>query len=126
MTFLKKLYSILKFKCPRCHEGDFLEGKVYQFSKMGKVKKKCSHCNLKYEIETGFFYGAMYVSYALGVALGISVWVLQLLFLPDASPMTLFLAIVLSVILFYPLLYSLSKIIWINFFVSYKKSNTSK
>lgn len=126
MAFLNKLYNILKFRCPRCHKGDFFEGRIYQLSKMGKVKKSCSKCDLKYEMETGFFYGAMYVSYALGVALGVSVWVLQLLFVPDASPIALFLAIVLSVILFYPLVYALSKIIWINFFVNYENSNNQK
>lgn len=30
--------------------------------------EKCDHCNQKYEIEPGFFYGSMYVSYALAIA----------------------------------------------------------
>ncbi len=123
---LKKLYSIFNFKCPKCHQGDFFQGNIYKLSKMGRVQKNCSHCNLKYERETGFYYGAMYVSYGLGVALGVSVWILQLLFFPDASALQLFLSIVFAVILLYPLLYSFSKIIWINLFVNYENLENQK
>ena len=37
----------------------------------------CINCNLKYEIEPGFWYGAMYVSYALTVFLAILVWLIM-------------------------------------------------
>lgn len=35
------------------------------------MPKHCSKCNLRYEIEPGFFYGAMYISYAFSVAITI-------------------------------------------------------
>ena len=32
------------------------------------MNEHCSHCRFKFEIEPGYFYAAMYVSYALNVA----------------------------------------------------------
>ena len=46
------------------------------FFNKGLNHKNCSHCNLKYEIEPGFFYGAMYVSYALAIGLGCFLFIL--------------------------------------------------
>lgn len=69
-----KLYSIVKLKCPHCHEGQFLESHPYDFKKLGDVRSECEVCHIQYEREPGFYYGAMYVSYALGVALFVTVW----------------------------------------------------
>ena len=64
-----KLNSILKGKCPQCHQGDFF---THNFTlhpaKIIQIHKNCNHCNLKYMLEPSFFYGAMYVNYALTVA----------------------------------------------------------
>ena len=117
-----KLYSILRMKCPRCHEGDFYKGHPYKYSTMGRVHDKCSNCNLKYNIEPSFYHGSYYVVYALGVALFVAVWTLKMMFFPEAGPGALLIAIFISLILFSPLFYALSKIIWINFFIKYDKS----
>lgn len=119
-----KLYSILFLKCPKCHKGDFFEGHPYNLSKMGQVKERCPKCNVKYSLETGFYQGSYYVVYALGVALFVSIWVLKLIFFPEAGPGSLILTIFISLILVSPLLYALSKIIWANLFFKYKKEHT--
>ena len=64
-----KLYSIFKMRCPRCQEGEFFISHAYDLKNAGTIHEHCSECNLKYSREPGFFYGAMYVAYALGVAL---------------------------------------------------------
>ena len=65
----QKLYSILKFKCPHCHEGEFFEDRnPYNLSSMSKTFERCPKCDRKFSMEPGFYYGAMYVSYAIGVA----------------------------------------------------------
>ena len=114
-----KSYSILRLKCPRCNEGAFYKGHPYSYSGMGRVKENCSECNLKYNIEPSFFHGSYYVSYALGVALFIAVWVLQLIFFPNVGPGTLLISILVALLVFSPIIYALSKIIWINIFVKY-------
>ncbi len=116
-----KLYSILRMKCPRCHKGSFFKSHPYDFSKMGEVKEECSECKLRYSLEPSFYQGSYYVAYALGVALFITVWVLKLVFFPNLGPGGLLITILVSLFLFSPILYALSKIIWINFFIKYKK-----
>ena len=116
-----KLYSILRMKCPRCHQGKFFKSHPYNLSKMGEVKEQCIECNLRYSLEPSFYQGSYYVAYALGVAMFITVWVLKLLFFPTLGPGGLLISILVSLLLFTPLLYSLSKIIWINFFIKYKR-----
>jgi hypothetical protein len=41
-------------------------GGTYSFWS-NKIHDHCPHCNLHFEIEPGYFYAAMYVSYALNV-----------------------------------------------------------
>ena len=54
-----KLCSILKSKCPQCHEGAFLERKIYDFSAFTKVRKTCPNCQLNYHVEPSFYYGPL-------------------------------------------------------------------
>ncbi len=121
-----KLYSIFKMKCPRCHEGDFYKGHPYKFSTMGEVKEKCDTCGLKYSLEPSFYHGSYYVTYALGVALFVAIWVLKALLFPEVGPGALLITMLIVLIVLSPLLYALSKIIWINFFVKYEKERLKK
>lgn len=115
----KKAYSIFKGKCPRCHEGDFFEFPFsYNPSKITKLHKTCSTCNLKYMIEPSFFYGAMYVNYAITVALSVAVFVISKLIL-DLSLLQSFAAIFVALILTAPINLRLSRILWINMFIKY-------
>jgi uncharacterized protein (DUF983 family) len=121
-----KLYSTIRMKCPRCHEGEFYKGHPYKYSTMGRVKDHCSNCGLKYNIEPSFYHGSYYVVYALGVALFVAVWVLKLLFFPEVGPGVLLATILVSLVALSPLFYALSKIIWINFFIKYDQSILDK
>ncbi len=114
-----KLYSIFNFKCPRCHQGDVFESKnPYNLSKMFDMHEHCSHCGLRYMIEPAFFYGAMYVSYALTVAIGVATFVLiHLFFDPGVWEVIGTLAAVL--VLGSPMVLRLSRIIWMNTFIKY-------
>ncbi|MCY4780962.1 DUF983 domain-containing protein [Sphingobacterium sp. UT-1RO-CII-1] len=63
----KEFKSAVDGKCPRCRIGDMFEGPLFTF-KSRKMRTHCPHCNLKFEKEPGYFYVAMYVSYAFVVA----------------------------------------------------------
>ena len=106
-------------KCPRCHNGDFFVSHSYDLGKVGDIHEHCSSCGLKYEKEPGFYYGAMYVAYALGVALFVTLWTVFNLFFEDLAAGFQITIIVLAVILLGPAMYALSKIIWANMFISY-------
>ncbi|MFZ5972563.1 MAG: DUF983 domain-containing protein [Bacteroidota bacterium] len=86
------------------------------------MPEKCSHCGLHYEQEPSFFSGAMYVSYALQVALFTTVYVaLRVLFNPSME-VYIFTTIAAAIFLF-PVTLRLSRAIYINFFFSYKKGS---
>ena len=116
------MYSIFRFKCPKCQSGDFFVSHPYDLSRIGDIQEHCSACGLKYEKEPGFYYGAMYVAYALGVALFVTLWTSFNLFFPTVSVGFQIFAIVFSTIVLSPLLYALSKIIWANMFIPFDKN----
>lgn len=124
MQMLKKgskLYSILTGTCPRCHqESMYLHKNPYKLTKVYKMHEKCSHCGLHYKIEPSFFYGAMYVSYGLGVAFSVAAFIISYVFIKTTLEIS-FYAIIATLIIFMPVIMRLSRNIWINFFISYKK-----
>lgn len=114
-----KLYSIAKGKCPRCHEGDFyLTKNPYNLKKFDKMYQCCSVCSQSFEMETGFYYGAMYVSYGLSVALGIAVFIAQMLLFDLSLEAYLTLITILLLVGMLPI-FRISRLIWINLFVRY-------
>lgn len=120
-----KLYSVLKHRCPRCHEGEVFVSKKAFRPKFDEMYVNCSHCGLKYERETGFFYGSMYVAYGLSITISIAVFVLIYAFID--IPLWVYL-VINSVILLVmvPINFRLARILWLNSFVKYepnKKGN---
>lgn len=120
-----KLYSIINNQCPRCHDGEFFINKTpFKFKDNLKIHKNCPNCNLKYMIEPSFFYGAMYVSYGLTIAFSVVVFVIG--YLLGMGLITSFIAIIVTLILMTPITMRLSRIIYINMFISYNKEVGSK
>ncbi|ARV06670.1 DUF983 domain-containing protein [Polaribacter sp. SA4-10] len=121
-----KLYSVLKGKCPRCQEGDFFKyGFTFNPSKVTKLHDNCPKCNLKYMIEPSFFYGAMYVNYGITVGLSIITFlVAKLIF--GLTLLQTFSAIIATLLILAPVNLRLSRIIWINMFVSHDSKHTKK
>ncbi|MFL9843811.1 DUF983 domain-containing protein [Flavobacterium rhizosphaerae] len=117
-----KLYSILTGTCPRCHqESMYIDKNPYNLGNVYKMHEECSHCGLHYKIEPSFFYGAMYVSYGLGVAFSVAAFIISYVFL-DSSLKTAFFAIIATLVLLMPVNMRLSRNIWINFFIKYRKN----
>jgi len=82
------------------------------------MHERCSSCQTKYKMEPSFFYGAMYVSYAVGVAIAVAVFIISSVIIDASLPKT-FIAIVLTLVLLLPVIIRLSRNIWINLFVSF-------
>jgi len=115
-----KLYSIFWNKCPQCQKGDFFVSHPYNLKKVGDIYQKCTHCELSFSKEPGFYYGAMYVSYGLSVAVFLSLWVAKLILGLDIGISSLFIGVSVVLFLASPYIYHLSKIIWANMFFTYK------
>jgi uncharacterized protein (DUF983 family) len=118
-----KVYSIFKGKCPKCHEGEFFKYKfTFNPSKITQLHNNCPKCGLKYMIEPSFFYGAMYVNYALTTALSIITFLIAKLVF-NLSLLQSFAAIFIALVVLAPFNLRLSRLLWINMFVSYKSKN---
>ncbi len=122
-----KLYSILTFTCPRCQQAPlFISRKAYS-SQIGAMHKKCSHCGQKFEPEPGFYFGAAYVSYALTVALWVAWYVALITFEAlglftwtfEENALEFLIGGVFLLVLLLPIIYRLSRSIWISMFVKY-------
>ena len=96
---------------------------LYDLKKLGHVLEECSICKASYVPEPGFYFGAMYVSYGLGVALFVSIWASANWFFEEVSVGLQITLVIGSIFLFGPFIYALSKIIWANMFIHYKEND---
>jgi hypothetical protein len=101
----------------------FLRGELFNPLKFSVMNKNCSHCGQSFEPEPGYYFGAMFISYAINTALFISVWVGLYLFKEDYS-LTLLLTILgVAALVFLPFIYRISRSIWIAIFVRFEGEN---
>ncbi|OUS11909.1 DUF983 domain-containing protein, partial [Nonlabens dokdonensis] len=109
-----KLYSIFTGTCPVCqNESMYTSSNLYNPKKTQEMKERCSHCDTKYKIEPSFFYGSMYVSYGVGVAIAMVAFAVTY-FLLDLSRWHIFLVISFISIFSLPIVIRISRNIWIN------------
>ena len=121
-----KIHSIITGKCPRCQEEHMYKFKnPYSLMHILEMNETCSNCKLRYQIEPSFFYGSMYVSYAVGIAFSVAAFIVAR-FLFKFEMMGCFLSIVAVLILCLPIIARLSRNIWINGFVHYDKKHERK
>ena len=111
--------NILAQQCPRCRKGKMFEYGTYNLSKFTKMKESCSRGGQPFELEPSFYVGAMYVSYALQVALFTAVIVAYKVLYPEADMWTYVWSIVVAIVLFMPFIFRISRVVWIHFFVKY-------
>ena len=121
-----KLNSILTGTCPRCQEESmYLDKNLLHIQNCIKMNENCSHCGLHYQIEPSFFYGAMYVSYGLNIAIGVIAFIISFALL-KTSFKTAFITIIVSIVISFPIVMRLSRNIYINMFVSFDKNASKK
>ena len=60
--------ALLDLRCPRCHQGRLFSYPAYSLTKYAVMPESCPVCGQTYEPEPGFYWGAMFVSYAFSVA----------------------------------------------------------
>lgn len=75
-------------------------------------------------MEPSFFYGAMYISYGITVAISVFIFIVSNVFI-GLNPFQSFLSIIGVLVLFSPLVMRISRIIWINMFVKYEEDSST-
>lgn len=108
--------AIIKAKCPRCRRGDIFVFPLRRFLKFHQTNKNCPVCNLRFEKEPGFFFGAMYVSYAFVVA-AIAVISLLLYYIFGDLDLWIYVSVINGVlVLFLPLIFRYSRVLYLYLF----------
>lgn len=112
MSYINKVF---KGTCPHCGETKVFKsnGNPLLF-KLPVMHNSCEKCGYSFHRETGFYFGAMYVSYALTVAEMVAVFVLGIIF--NIPYLQIFLAVVVVLILLSTFNYRVSRIMWLNMF----------
>jgi len=116
MTRRSSISAISKGKCPRCRQGDMFTHNPFVLSKIASMPDKCETCSLRFETEPGFYYGAMYVSYAFSVAiLFLNIVTLYFIF-NDPAIWVYISSVAVTSTLLYPLVFRYSRIIFLHVF----------
>jgi uncharacterized protein (DUF983 family) len=123
MINVSKSQAILEARCPRCRRGKMFRYPNWQYTRFSDMYELCPVCGLRFEIEPGFFFMAMYVSYALSIAIAVTLGV-ALYVLADDPPVTVYmLTISGAIILAVPLLFRYSRVLAIYFLSGIKYNN---
>lgn len=123
-------WSVLTMKCPRCRRGAmFTNNNPYKSLKLSAIfnmPESCPVCKQKYDLETGFWYGTGYVSYALAVAVSVATfiaWYVLIGISTDDTRIFWWLGInTVILVITQPWLMRLSRVLYIRFFVQYNEN----
>jgi uncharacterized protein (DUF983 family) len=109
---MSQFIDILEEKCPKCGEGKVFakKGNPLLFQ-MPKMNETCSCCGHKFEKETGYFFGSMYVSYAMAVAEMVAVFIIVQFFTKEFS--TIITIIAIMAVLLSTFNFRKSRMLWI-------------
>lgn len=115
---LKKQRSIpkvlLQAKCPRCGQGSmFKDSNPYNIYNFDKMNKYCSNCKMDFENETGFYFGAMYVSYGLCIGLSVIDFIIYALVFGFGKIYIYLIANSILLVLLWPFLFRLSRVMYL-------------
>lgn len=123
MHELSAAEAILRTKCPRCRKGDIYTQQFYTLG-FSQTNKLCPHCGLMFEREPGFFFGAMYISYAFTVAILLGTSFVLYYGFGDPAVWVYMVSVPLVALLFVPLSFRYSRVLFLYAFggVSYNRS----
>ncbi|MCU0390485.1 MAG: DUF983 domain-containing protein [Thermoflexibacter sp.] len=115
-TFL----SIANCQCPRCRQGNIFTHSTFNLAQFTKMNERCPSCNFKFEIEPGFFVGAMYIGYAMSIAVFttvcVAIVILSNFFGFATSVMMYVSSIIIATIVMIPINFRYSRVLMIYWF----------
>lgn len=81
--------------------------------------ERCPVCDLNLIPEPGYYYGAMYVSYAITIAIGVALFVLHYLIHKKINAVEFMIELTVFLLLTAPYTFRTSRAMWLNIFVKY-------
>lgn len=114
------LVGILSMRCPRCREGKmFPQGTLFS-RKFMNMSDHCPCCHQPFMPEPGYYFGAMFVSYAINTVFFVSVWLLMYLLMDEVSLTAMIVALLIVIFGLLSVTFRLSRVLWIYMFVRYQ------
>ena len=119
--------ALLAQKCPRCHTGPLFNHSTLHLTKYADMPEACPVCGQRYEPEPGFYWGAMFISFAFstGIMLVVGFLVYHLLNDPDVWVYILAVAVVTVLLMPFSLRYSRALMLYLFGGVHYDPHFTS-
>lgn len=120
------LTAIWQGKCPRCRKGQIFQAPLSQVSSFSKMNRACTVCEASFEPEPGFYFGAMFISYAFNVVIFVACWLVLYMF-ADVADWVYILVVALAAVAFTPFNFRASRVLWLYWFGghSYDRNATS-
>ncbi|RYY38938.1 MAG: DUF983 domain-containing protein [Chitinophagaceae bacterium] len=116
--------SLLKNKCTRCRRGDLYQYKgAFRIKGLMLMNDKCPVCGQPLDMEPGFYYGTIMISYGIAVLFSVITFMLWWLIIGMSLQDSRFFwwigvnAVLLG--LLQPPLMRISRTVWLSFFVRY-------
>ncbi|MFD2572273.1 DUF983 domain-containing protein [Spirosoma soli] len=120
MEDVSKLQAALNGLCPKCRKGKIFKKPFYSLTGFDEMYEYCPHCGLRYEVEPGYFYGAMFVSYAISGGVALVIGFLLFYLAGDPSGWVYFAVIAPVMVLIAPINFRVSRVIWLQYVAGIK------
>jgi len=121
-----KVNAIVSCRCPRCREGKVFTHSPLNVGKVLNIHEHCPTCGFKFEVEPGFFWAAMYISYAINVATVVVIFLAINILTGSRDPIHYLVPIISALLISFPFILRYSRIILLHFFSGVKYQNKTE
>lgn len=117
-----KFALITEARCPQCHKGKMFKYPFWRVNKFSEMNKNCTICVLRFELEPGFWFGSMYVSYVINIATLIIMGIVIFYFFDDPSLMYYVVPVTVVSLVSVPFNFRIARAVYLHLlgFVKYK------
>lgn len=111
------LIHVIQNKCPKCNQGQvFSTNNLFTF-RPSMMHSHCKHCGHNFSKEPGFYWGAMYVSYALATFEMANVYAVCILgFGLEALAISNLVISIVVVLCLFPFNFRMARLFWLYLF----------
>lgn len=120
MEDVSKLQAVLGGLCPKCRKGKMFSKPFYSPTGFDEMYEYCPHCGLRYEVEPGYFTGAMYVSYAISGGFALVLGFILFYFAGDPDGWVYAVVIAPVMVVIAPVNFRVSRVIWLHYVAGIK------
>ena len=117
------LHSLFRYRCPRCRTSKLFK-EPFQFSRPLDMHEVCDTCDLQFNPEPGYYWGAMFLSYIIS-AFALMGLVLFLMFGMHYSVVNALLIGILVAAIFYFKLMRFSRSLWIHLMIGFDEKQAA-